>query len=148
MKIVSCHTADYKPVKQEVNRTVILPPLMFPAYDNKQKVTVAHQCIEFAPQAGKLQKASNDNHLKLQLIFLQHPRDKEKKFCNIDTCHQCYKTFFCLLLMTRPNKLECLHLAITFHTSLSFAGNTRSLPKKEASEKSYNWVCSGLSLKF
>jgi len=29
-KIVSCHTADYKPVKQEVNGTVILPPLVFP----------------------------------------------------------------------------------------------------------------------
>ncbi len=30
-KIVSCHTADSKPVKQEVNSTVILPPLVFPA---------------------------------------------------------------------------------------------------------------------
>ncbi len=29
-KIVSCHTADSKPVKQEVNCTVILPPLVFP----------------------------------------------------------------------------------------------------------------------
>jgi hypothetical protein len=28
-KIVSCHTADSKPVKQEVNSTVILPPLVF-----------------------------------------------------------------------------------------------------------------------
>jgi hypothetical protein len=28
-KIVSCHTADSKPVKQEVNGTVILPPLVF-----------------------------------------------------------------------------------------------------------------------
>ncbi len=27
-KIVSCHTADTKPVKQEVNGTVILPPLV------------------------------------------------------------------------------------------------------------------------
>jgi len=27
---VSYHTADSKPVKQEVNRTVILPPLVFP----------------------------------------------------------------------------------------------------------------------
>ncbi len=27
---VSCHTADYKPVKHEVNVTVILPPLVFP----------------------------------------------------------------------------------------------------------------------
>ncbi len=30
MKIVSCDTADSKPVKQEVNSTVILPPLVFP----------------------------------------------------------------------------------------------------------------------
>jgi len=29
-KIVSCHTADFKPVKQEVNGTVLLPPLVFP----------------------------------------------------------------------------------------------------------------------
>jgi hypothetical protein len=29
-KIVSCHTADSKPVKQEINGTVILPPLVFP----------------------------------------------------------------------------------------------------------------------
>ncbi len=28
-KIVSCHTADSKPVKQEINGTVILPPLVF-----------------------------------------------------------------------------------------------------------------------
>ena len=30
-KIVSGHTTDSKPVKQEVNGTVILPPLVFPA---------------------------------------------------------------------------------------------------------------------
>ncbi len=29
-KIVSSHTADSKPVKQEVNITMILPPLVFP----------------------------------------------------------------------------------------------------------------------
>jgi hypothetical protein len=29
-KNVSRHTADSKPVKQEVNGTVILPPLVFP----------------------------------------------------------------------------------------------------------------------
>ncbi len=28
--MVSCHTADSKPVKQEVNGTVILLPLVFP----------------------------------------------------------------------------------------------------------------------
>jgi hypothetical protein len=29
-KIVSSHTVDFKPVKQEVNGKVILPPLVFP----------------------------------------------------------------------------------------------------------------------
>jgi hypothetical protein len=29
-KIVCCHTADSKQVKQEVNGTVIRPPLVFP----------------------------------------------------------------------------------------------------------------------
>jgi hypothetical protein len=29
-KIVSCHTADSKSVKQKVNSTGILPPLVFP----------------------------------------------------------------------------------------------------------------------
>jgi hypothetical protein len=33
-KIVSCHTADSKPVKQEVNGTVILLPLVFPGLCN------------------------------------------------------------------------------------------------------------------
>jgi hypothetical protein len=33
-KIVSCHTADSKLVKQEVNGTVILPPLVFPVQWN------------------------------------------------------------------------------------------------------------------
>ncbi len=38
-------------------------------------------------------------------------------------------------------------LAITFQSSLAIAGNTRSLPKKEASERCSNWVGSGLALK-
>ncbi len=29
-EIVSCHTADSKPVKEEVNGTEKLPPLVFP----------------------------------------------------------------------------------------------------------------------
>ncbi len=37
--IVSCHTADSKPVKQEVSGTVILPPLVFPEHSNKSEHT-------------------------------------------------------------------------------------------------------------
>jgi hypothetical protein len=33
IKIVSSHTADYKPVKQEVKSTVILPPFIVPWID-------------------------------------------------------------------------------------------------------------------
>jgi hypothetical protein len=36
-KIVSCHTADSKPVKQEVNGTVILPTLVFPDKGSVEK---------------------------------------------------------------------------------------------------------------
>jgi hypothetical protein len=43
MKIVSCHTADSKPVKQEVNGTVIRPPFVFLGPD-------------FAPSLRKLKK--------------------------------------------------------------------------------------------
>jgi hypothetical protein len=32
-KIVRSHAADSKPVKQEVNGTMILPPLVFPGYN-------------------------------------------------------------------------------------------------------------------
>ncbi len=39
-KIVSCHTPDSKPVKQEVNSTVILPPLVFPAFSYLSVVTL------------------------------------------------------------------------------------------------------------
>ncbi len=35
-KIVSCHAADSKLVKQEVNGKVILPPLVFPDSTNTQ----------------------------------------------------------------------------------------------------------------
>jgi hypothetical protein len=40
--------------------------------------------------------------------------------------------FFSSLLTTRPNKLECLHVAKTFLSSLAFNGSTWSLPRKEA----------------
>jgi hypothetical protein len=39
-KIVNCHTADAKPVKQEVNGTVILPPLVFLGEQYKQFTAV------------------------------------------------------------------------------------------------------------
>jgi len=56
--------------------------------------------------------------------------------------------FFYSLLTVRPFKLQCLYLAITFQSSLTFDGRTRSLPKKEVYERFSDWVGSGLALKF
>ncbi len=64
-----------------------------------------------------------------------------------DWSAQNVKKLFSSLLTTRPNKLECLHLAKTFQSSLTFAGNPRSLPEKEASERYSNGVGSGFALK-
>jgi hypothetical protein len=50
-QIVSCHTANYKPVKQEVNGTVILPPLLFPdaRYKHIFMLKVEEQPDSFLP---------------------------------------------------------------------------------------------------
>jgi hypothetical protein len=45
IKIVSCHTADSKPVKQEVNCTVILPPLVFPVHALHRLMHACTACI-------------------------------------------------------------------------------------------------------
>ncbi len=39
-KIVGSHMADFKPVKQEVNGTVILPPLVFPVGGQQYNNTI------------------------------------------------------------------------------------------------------------
>jgi hypothetical protein len=41
-------------------------------------------------------------------------------------------------------RLEGLCLAITYESSLTFAGNTGSLSKKETFERTSNWLCSGI----
>jgi hypothetical protein len=58
------------------------------------------------------------------------------------------QNIFSSMQKTRPNKLECLNLAIPFQSNLTFAGNTRRLPMKEASERCSNLVVPGLALKF
>jgi len=47
-KIVSSHTADSKPVQQEVNGTVILPPLVFPNLTkvfSVQRISQLNSCL-------------------------------------------------------------------------------------------------------
>jgi hypothetical protein len=56
-KIAICHTANSKPVKQEVNWTVILPPLVFPA---KGKGLFTHHRL----------KADLDFQFQIKLVHL------------------------------------------------------------------------------
>jgi hypothetical protein len=49
-KKFSCHRADSKPVKQEVNSTVILPPLVFP--DSIVHKIFTSQLTKFFVKAG------------------------------------------------------------------------------------------------
>ncbi len=56
-KIVSCHTADSKPVKQEVNSTAILPPLVFPAVRQNNSFTNRTKQNEIRPRLkGRVKK--------------------------------------------------------------------------------------------
>jgi hypothetical protein len=49
-KIVSCYTADSKPVKQEVNDTVILPPLVFPGqgFESSHRPSGRKRCLNYS----------------------------------------------------------------------------------------------------
>jgi len=49
-KKFSCHTADSKPVKQEVNSTVILPPLVFPGLTVRWQVKRLTLPMKFSNQ--------------------------------------------------------------------------------------------------
>ncbi len=54
-KIAGCHTADSKPVKQEINGTVILPPLVFPG------AGVGHNEKQAGQQSAKTKPTSKAN---------------------------------------------------------------------------------------
>jgi hypothetical protein len=72
-KIVSCHTADSKPVKQEVNSTVILPPLVFPGATHRQLLYFsqctfsAKICVNFFNSVSM--KTIRNNRFMLTTIF-------------------------------------------------------------------------------
>ncbi len=42
-KTVRYHTVDSKPVKQEVNSTMILPPLVFPDYVSEEEAKLGER---------------------------------------------------------------------------------------------------------
>ncbi len=51
-KIVRSHTADSKPIKQEVNSTAILPPLLFPAIALPAYLFVLREVDEHRDEIG------------------------------------------------------------------------------------------------
>jgi len=78
-KIVICHTADSKPVKQEVNGTVILPPLVFPA----PSVACKYK--------ARVDVTDSDVCTRLQFCSISY---NCKMFYNEGPCSQRYNTFF------------------------------------------------------
>jgi hypothetical protein len=105
-------------------------PVKRPAVGKVQEHFHKYPALKNVPSKGNSDDDDSD--------FLDYSDDQVSMLLNL----------FPSLLMTRPNKLKCLYLAITFQSSLTFAGNTRSLPKKEAFERRSNWGGSGLALKF
>ncbi len=74
-KIVNCHTADSKPVKQEVNRTVILPPLVFHGltYTCWRIVCLIDICVYWSPFCPNLVfQVDGRSHLGFVPKFLAH----------------------------------------------------------------------------
>ncbi len=71
-KIVSCHTADSKQVKQEVNGTVILPPLVFPGQKDRQEwmflIKITLNCVY--KSTSLVTRLSNDIRGLLNKTFL------------------------------------------------------------------------------
>jgi hypothetical protein len=57
-KTVSCHTADFKPAKQEVKGTLILPPLAFPGE------YLSRYCVVASAQVTKIFFATTVNPFK------------------------------------------------------------------------------------
>jgi hypothetical protein len=78
-KIVSCHTADSKPVKQEVNSRVILPPLVFPGktqmqtqksktQNAKRKMQIANVFFPFCPKMEQLQENYHKHWTRMERL--------------------------------------------------------------------------------
>jgi len=66
-KIVSCHTADSKPVKQEVNGTVILPPLVFPDLNFLSRETKDMMAAQTRISVETNKEVQNDPTLKTKV---------------------------------------------------------------------------------
>jgi hypothetical protein len=93
-KNVSCHTADSKPVKQEVNGTVILPPLVFPGLRPRAYLRVEYLKASFATLLANISLGWNGlpgTNTNLLQIFINYGC---KMFYNIGPRCQSYKTFF------------------------------------------------------
>jgi hypothetical protein len=70
-KNVGCHTADSKPIKQEVNGTVILPLLVFPAQAEPQSSTDAAKCDRILHRIGHTLSCNKGQPMACTIKMLQ-----------------------------------------------------------------------------
>ncbi len=106
-KIVCCHTADSKPVKREVNCTVILPPLVFPGpiLTSWAGTSPANIGLGWKGPKGTTTLA----YLSEMLVT------KTKKYYKIDTRGLYYKTVWIHNVQNIESKLVFFDIASTFH---------------------------------
>jgi hypothetical protein len=97
-KIVTSHTADSKPVKQEVNSTAMLPPLAFPG-QTLQLILLAKKKV--------LIRLTNWNLAPSRFVFFSWLAI-QMVFTNDSNRGLFFKTFFQSQLILCRNKLECL----------------------------------------
>ncbi len=91
------------------------------------KFFFSNECVWPGPTRKKIAREKHSS-----LIVPSASDEENRRMITLQSGVNVTKKFPSLLMM-RPNKLECLYLAINFQSSLTFAGNTRSLPKKEPS---------------
>jgi hypothetical protein len=150
-KIISSYTADSKPVKQEVNGTVILPPLVFPGPGSacllslfcilqslcytltpvsKKHIELSCSMVHFQRrlQIRRLQKRNAKMHFKIARV---NNAWNEEFFEQV----KCYRTFYDHIFFV-CDWLQCLFLTI-FKTYSNICGRT-AYPGRE--------VLSGVSL--
>jgi hypothetical protein len=81
-KIISCHTADSKPVKQEVNGTVILPPLVFPGKrEGDKRERERERCRIWFIESISLLLAMTALQIKNLKVFVQNCYFKRNDGC-------------------------------------------------------------------
>ncbi len=113
IKIFSCHTVGSKPVKEEVNGTMILPPLLFPTYTHIHTHTQTHIYIYThtytQPLANILLSSQKEGEISWRVF--------QEQLFKLGLIFQC-KEYFSMSGAPNENPLLLANLKLDKHSSL------------------------------